>query len=804
MKLPPTLRSLLRQPGFSAVVILTLALGIGVNATMFSIVDTMIFRGVPIPNGERVLGLNYRPFNGNADDRIGVSYPEFQELRAAQRSFVDLAVFGTRTMALIAPGRDPERIESAIFTAAGTQMLEAPLALGRWFTAAEEQPGAPLTVVLTEATWRRACAADPKIIGTTVRLDGEWATVIGVAATGYRFPELSDAFVPPRPAFGIEKRDARGFTLFGRVKPGLSMAQARAELESLAARQVLDHPEGGKDLVPRVMPLSHVNIGSTDQTILSVMLAAVFLVLLIACANAANLLLVRALGRERELAVRSALGAGRRELVGLIFRESSILAAAGSIFGLLLGAVGIRIFSECIQNLTVPYWMVFALDARAVAYTLAIAAFACLAAGVMPALRLTRPDLNAVLSDSSRGSSGHRLGRFTSALVVGQIALSALLLVLSALTVRTLVKIHTLPLGFTPEGLYSGRVALPKATYPDLPRQREFHATLLDRLRTRPEVAAAALCDSEATWDGQARVAIDGRTPASNEQRGPVMCLLVVSPGYFETLGIGLLAGRDFTVADTAETLRVGVVSSEFAEKHWPGENPLGKRFRQAEPGQPADAWVTVVGVARNRMQGRFNRMAAPQVYVPAVQFDDIERMSVFVRSRSGDAAAMAPVLSSTVRSLNAELPVYFGQTVEQSLLKVHYNRKLMAGMFTVFGGVAAVLAAIGLFGVTSYGVAQRTQEIGIRMALGADRAGVLRMILREGLILGGIGVALGLPLALGAGQLLSSALYRVSAFDPWVLGGVPLVLLAVAAFASYLPALRATRIQPARALRAD
>lgn len=802
MTLSPTLRTLLKAPSFCAVVILTLALGIGVNAAIFSIVDTMIIRGMPVPDGDRVLALQYLPPSGNADERAGVSYPEYRELRAAQKSFTDLGIYETRTAGFIAPARDPERIEAAVISSAALEIIGAPLLFGRWFSTEEEKAGATPVVVLSEGLWRRLCGSDPAILGKQIRLDGVFATVLGVAAQGYRFPEVADLWTPPAERYGFEKRDMRNFTIFGRVKQGVSTDAATGEFLALAARQLKDYPETGRDLVPRVIPLSQTTIGSTDRLVLSVMLAAVFLVLLIACANAANLLLVRALGRERELAVRSALGAGRGTLVALIFREAAVLAAVGGALGMLLGAGGAALFQKLVQPMQLAYWMTFSLDARAIAYTLGMATLACVVAGLLPALRLTRPDLNTVLADATRGSSGHRLGRFTSLLVVGQIALSALLLVLSMLTIRSVIKIQTLPLGLDPVGVYTGRVALPKLTYPDAAKRAEFHAAWLQRLRERPEVESAGLCDLEATYDGAQPVVIEDRPPATPGQRGPSMCLLSISPGYLETLRIGLLEGRGINEADQAASLRVGLVSAAFAKRHWPGQSPLGKRFRIPEE-TPA-AWITVVGVVRDRMQGNFGIFSAPQVYVPLSQIPDTERVTAYVRARGGDANALAPVLRSVVRSLNDDLPVYFAQPLEVSLAKSHYSKRLLSGMFTVFGVVAALLAGIGLFGVTSYGVAQRTQEFGIRMALGASPGRVVALVLREGGVRLAFGLVLGLGGAAAAAQLIAALLYGITATDP-VSFLVTAALLCVAALAALTgPGLRALRVAPAEALRGE
>ncbi|MBS0658350.1 MAG: ABC transporter permease [Verrucomicrobia bacterium] len=802
MQLPPTLRTLLKAPGFCAVVIVTLALGIGVNATIFSMVDRWIIRGMPVPDGDRVLALNYLPPSGNADERSGVSFPEFREFRAAQRSFVDLGAYETRTAGFIAPGRDPERIEAAVITSAALQAVEAPLLFGRWFSAEEEKAGAAPVVILAEGLWRRLCGSDPAILGKQVRLDGVYATVLGVAPAGYRFPEASDVWTPPAERFGLERREVRNYLMFGRVKPGVSTDDARTELLGLAARQLKDHPENGRDLVPRVLSLSQTNIGSTDRLVLGVMLAAVFLVMLVACANSANLLLVRALSREKELAVRSALGAGRGQLVALIFREASVLAAVGASLGLLLGYAGAALFQRLIEPMQLAYWMTFSLDARAVAYTLGMATLSCLLAGIVPALRLTRPDLNTVLTDAARGSSGHRLGRFAGWLVIGQIALSALLLVLSILTIRSVIKIQTLPLGLDPAGVYTGRVALPKLGYADAAKRNEFHAAWLQRLRERPEVAQAGLCDLEANYDGAQPVVIEDRPAVAPGQRGPSMCLLAITPGYLETLRIGLLEGRDILETDQPASRRVGLVSASFAQRHWPGQSPLGKRFRVPE--EAADAWFTVVGVVRDRMQGNFGVFSAPQVYVPLAQIPENERVTAYVRARSGDADALAPVLRAVVRSLNDELPVYFAQPLEVTLRKAHYSKRLIAGMFTGFGVVAALLAAIGLFGVTSYGVAQRTQEFGIRMALGASPGQVMSLVLREGGLRLIIGLALGLSGAVAASQLIAALLYGITTTDPLSFLGTAGLLLLAALAATVGPGLRALRVSPAEALRAE
>lgn len=799
-----TLRALLKSPGFALVAIVTLALGIGVNAAMFSIVNGIVLRGLPFPEQEKIISVYTNKASSQANERDGLSWGEFTDLRAQQQSCLDCAVYQDVSATLSSTGGDPERVEGTVMSAQGMALLRAPIALGRWFNAADDQPGAPATIVLGHAIWQNRFKGDPGIIGRQVKLNRESATVIGVAPASFRFPELADVFYPVRDQFREDKRDNRRLLVIGRLKPGATVAQAQAEFDTIAGHFATEHPAETKGVVYHVQTMRAMFVDAETRLLLGVMLGAVLFVLLIACANVANLLLARAAAREKELAVRAALGAGRGRVVRLLFTETLVLAGLGALLGLGLAQLGVVLFRNHIADLKPPYWMVFELDGTALLYTTGLTLLACALAGIYPALRASRTDLNAVLKDGSRGSTSAGLGHFRRLLVIGEIAMSCMLLVLSGLMVRSVVKMQSAPLGFEPAGIYHGRVALLDRESKGVVQQRAFFRQLAERLRAAPEIEQAGLVDAGPTYGGSEPITIDGRAPGPEGERGPAANIKAASPDYLPTLRIPLLSGRNLTDADTAEAPAVAVISTAFAEKFWPGRSPLGQRFLRGGPAKPGEKpeWITVVGVARQVMLGNFDSEITPQAYVSYQQVKDMDRMSVYARSRSGDPALLAPVLRRTVRELRDDLPVYFAETMDQMLAEAGASKRLIAALFGVFGVVAYGLAAVGLYGVMSYAVSQRTQEIGVRVALGATPGNILRLIFRQG---GGqllIGLALGLGVALFAGQLLATQLYGVTPRDPVTLAATLLSLGLAGGLALLVPALRALRVNPVVALR--
>ncbi len=800
-----TLRTLARSPLFCLITIFTLALGIGVNTAMFSIMHGIALRELPFFESQRLVGIYTTLKGADDDDRSGFSWLEFQELRASQQSFVDLAAYEDGTTTLSSAGGDPERLSGTALTASAVSLFPAPILLGRWFGPEDDKPGAPSTIVLGEKLWRSRFGADPTIVGRQVKVDSEVATVLGVAPLNFRFPETADAFTPQRSRHEGEKRDNRAVNLFGRLKPGVSLEQGRAEITALVQRMVLDHPDVNKGLQVRVRTLRDCFVDAETRLLLGIMLGAVGLVLLIACANVANLLLARTAAREKEIAVRAALGAGRRRVMRLLLTETLVLCVIGAAGGIGVGALGLHLFRNYVARLQPPFFMVFEVNSVALLYTIGATCAACLLAGLYPALRWSRPDLNATLKDGARGSTGSGLGRFTRLMIIGEVAFSCLLLVLSGLTIRSVIKSQTAPFGFQTAGIYSGRVALPDNAYKDVLQQREFFGRLVENLKTRSEIESFGLADLQPTWGNLSPVQLPGSVPPADGSAGPAAMIKAVTAGYFETLGMKLLQGRGVLETDGAESPRVGVISARFAEKFWPGENAIGKSFRlgAGKPGEE-EKWITVVGIVPATIRGKFNVDQGAQAYVPYTQYHDVQRMSIFARARNGDASSLAPVLRQVVRGLNEELPVYFGKTLDEMMEEARFTKRLIAWLFGIFGGVAFVLAAVGLYGVMSYSVAQRTQEIGVRVALGATPADVLKLIFRQGSWQLGLGLALGLALAFFGAQLIANILYGVTPRDPSSFLGTVLVLGGAGLFATLVPALRALRVSPVVALRAS
>jgi predicted permease len=798
-----SLRTLAKSPGFVAVAVLTLALGIGVNTAMFSIVHGIALRGLPFPEQHRVMVVYSNVIGGSVGERAGISRPEFEDLRAAQKSFVDLAAYQEGTMTVSGPGGEPLRIDGLRVTPSALAMVGAPIQLGRWFNAEEDRPGAAQAVVLGHALWRDRFKSDPAALGTQIRVNGEWSTVVGVAPPNYKFPQEAEAWVPLRGYELAAKRDYRSLFVIGRLKPGVDAAQAQAEIDSLLANLARQHADVMKGVVFRTQTMRDTFVDQETRLILGIMLGAVGLVLLIACANVANLQLARASARAKEMAVRAALGAARGQVVRLLLAESLLLAAAGAVLGLLIAWAGVAVFAAYVVKLQPPYWMVFELNAPAVLYAVALTGLATVFAGLYPALRASRPDLNTVLKDAARGSTGAALGRFTRALVIGEIAFSCLLLVLAGLMVRTIVKMQTTPLGFETAGVFTGRVALPEVEFKTVEEQRRFFGQFASRLRARPEVAAAGLADLSPINDDSIFVQIEGRAPTPEGQRAPRASLRAVTPGYFAAMGQAILQGRDVAESDSADAPLVAAVSARFAELHWPGESPVGKRFRRGQ-GKPTEqtAWITVVGLVPSSMQGRFDANARPQVYVPYTQADEVPRMTAFVKARGSDAAALAAVVRQELRALHEDLPLYFAETLEQMVADAQFNKRLIGSLFMVFGVVAFVLAGVGLYGVMSYAVAQRTQEIGVRVALGATPGRVLGLVFRQGGWQLGIGLALGLLLAVPVANMMAMIYYGVTPTDGGAFGGAVASLLAAGLLACLVPALRALRVNPVEALR--
>ncbi len=799
------LRTLLQSPTFTFVAVFTLTLGIGVNTAMFAIVNGAVWRGLPFPEQHRIIHVESHNLKAGINS-MEVSTLDYADFRAAQQSFEDLAVYQQGTFNLSGMGGDPERISGCRITWSGPGMLRVPVHLGRWFQAADGEPASAPVVVLGHALWQNRFRGDPAVLGSQLKVNGVWATVVGIGPKDFRFPAEADAWMPLRDLPLGEPRDQRYWEVLGRLKPGVTLGQARAELQALAGRLATEHGATNGNVGVTVKPLRDEFVGEETRALLGVMLGSVFLVMLIACANVANLLLARAAVRQKEIAVRAALGSGRGRLVRLLMGEALLLAGVGAGLGLALAHFLVGLFNYHLQNSTEPppYWMVFQIDAVSVGYVVALALFSCLTAGFWPAWRASRGDLMAVLKDGGRGSTGFSLSRFTRVMVVGEVVLSTVLLVLCGLAVRSVIKMQAAEMGFRTHGIFTNRIGLPEAEFPGVDAQKDFYRELLARLAARPEVESAALTSAPPIWNNRQTIQLDGQPVGPDGPRRHASNA-GVSGNYFETLGIKLLQGRTFDDRDTATSLPVAIVSSKFAERYWPGENPLGRRFAYGDGRNPAELkWLTVVGVVAPTLQGNFSNFMAdvPQAYVPFTQRSEARFQTLLTKARAGDGADLAPVIRATVRSLNDDLPIYWPQTLGAMVDGAKFFKRLFAWIYGIFGGVALLLSAVGLYGVMAYSVGQRTQEIGVRMALGASPGNVLGLILREGGLRLALGLAVGLGLAFFAAKLQTNSLYGITPSDPVTYVGTLVTLAGAGLLACLIPALRALRVNPVEALR--
>lgn len=797
------LRMLARAPGFTAVALLALVLGIGANSAIFSVVNSVLLRRLPFRQPEALMMV--------WEDATHLGFPEntpsaanFRDWREQNTVFDGLVAFAFRSFNLTGGAAEPERLDGRRISAGTFALLGVTPLLGRNFLPEEDRPGANV-VLLSHGLWQRRFGADPHIVGRAITLDGESRTVVGVMPRLVELPNLegwTDQLWVPL-AFTPEEADNRGnhyLWVLGRLKPGVTRAQAQAEMTTVMARLEKQYPAENTRMGIKVRPLHDQLVGDIRPALL-VLLGAVGFVLLIACANVANLLLARAAGRQREMAVRLALGAVRSRLTRQFLTESLLLAALGGAGGLVLAWSGLALLKHLIPA-AVAQAEHIALDGRVVLFTAGLSLATGLLFGLFPALQASSGNLSETLKEGGRdGSSGRRGQRLRSLLVVAEVAISFLLLIGAGLLIASFVHLLKLDPGYRTDHLLTLKLTLGPTKYPDREQRVAFFREVTRRVRALPGVVSvAAASNLPLTYYGDSMpIGVEGRADPPPDQM-PDVIFRVVSPGYFETMGIRLVQGRDVHDSDTADKPRVAVISEKMAQHFWPGENPLGKRFK---PGSVTSdsPWREVVGVVRDVRQNDF--LAAPkmQMYFSHEQVVSLASNALVVRT-SMDPLSLGTAIRNTVWSIDREQPVSDLRTMEELVASAVARQRFSALLLGVFAGVALILAAVGIYGVMSYTVSQRTREIGLRMALGAQRGDVLRMTVQQGLRLVALGLALGLVAAFALTRVMASLLHGVSATDPLTFGGIALLLLLVAALASYLPALRASRVDPMEALR--
>ena len=734
-----------------------------------------------------------------ASARESVSYADFLDWRREGQSFEDFAAYRRATYNLTG-AFDPLRLEGSAATASLFAVWNLEPAQGRVLQAQDETPGAPRVALLSHGFWSRQLGADPGAVGRSLTLDGTPYVVVGVLTPRIEIGTLSeiDVWTPLGAVADPNDRDGRTLRVTARLKAGVEVAQAEAELQALARAQERDHPATNAGWSAQVMPIRRAITGTNTWTVLALMAVAVGLVLAVACANVASLVLARAAARRRETAIRTALGASRLQLVRQLLTEGAVLAVLGGGLGLLLAAAGL----DLIRSVTFEqFFQLVTVDRRVLAFSAAISLSTPLVFGLLPALQATRRDPIGALKESGRGAVGSsRSGvRGRSLLVVGQLSIALSLLLVAGLAVRMADHIQRLDLGFDVRGLLTLKAELPQTRYADDVSLRAFVAQLGERLSALPEVGGVAVASSVPVLGASPTdaLAIEGAEPPP-PQAQPWATRTVVSASYFATLGVPILRGRAFGAQDVPGADRVVIVNEALARRYFAGADPLGRRVRLGAADAP---WRTIVGVARDVLNAEPGQLPLPQAYLPFEQ-EPARGLIVLVRTASPEPVVAAA--RREVARLDPQQPLYDVKTLERAFFEALASQRVITGLFAAFAAVALGLAIVGLYGLVSYTVAQRTREMGVRVVLGARRADLLRLVLGHGLKLAGFGLRLGLLLGLALARFMASALVGVSATDPLTFTVVPLVLGTAALLATALPARRAAHTDPAVVLRAE
>ena len=802
------LRMLRNNPSFTIVAVLTLALGIGANTAIFSVVDAVLLRALPYPDSGQLAAI-LRVDLRNGETLHALSYPDFEDLRTQSRTLESAAVYDEDSLTLTG-STEPVHLRAGIASADLFHVLGVSAQLGRTFVKEEDAPGIHVAM-LSNHLWRDRFGADPSIVGRAITLNDRNYTVVGVLPLGFQFPLDDPSPLDVWTTVAVlrvstdgekpmtEERGSHFLEAIGRMKPGVTLAQARAEFSAISANLAKQYPDTNAHLAMRPESALDALVGDVRPA-LWVLLGAVGLVLLIACANVANLLLARATVRQREVAVRAAMGAARSRILRQLLTESVLLALAGAVPGALLAVWATR-FLATLQAGEIPRLANTSVDWVALAFTLAASLATAVIFGLVPALQASRFNLTGSLREGGRGGGETvRHVRLRNLLVVSEIGLALMLLVGSGLLLHSLLNIFRVPPGFDPHGLIAFDLDLPGTRYGKPEQSAQFFRELLPRLRALPGVVSASGIMPLPFSDNSLRTSfqIEGRPVPKSEE--PSTHLRSVGSDYFQTMRIPLIAGRTFAAADARGAAPVVIINQTLARRFFPNENPIGKHIQPDASDSGPSVMREIVGVVGDVKHRTLWRTPDPEVYIPYDQLA-FGAMTIVMRA-AGDPHALLPAIRGQVRSLDSELPLYGVRTLEEYISGSVAQRRFVALLLALFAGVALALAAVGLYGVMSYGVAQRTHEIGVRVALGAASADVLRLVVGQGLRLTVVGLALGSLAALAASRLLSGMLFGISGADPVTFVSVAVVFLAIAFAACYVPARRAARVNPLVALR--
>ena len=800
-----SVRMLLKRPSLTAVAIIAIALGVGANTAIFSVVNTVLLQPLPYDQPQQLVMLATEQRDQALDGRGGFSVPDFLDIQKSTKTLEAVATHqGTGTV--VTEGGDPERLLGAAVSADYFSVLRVKPVLGRVFTHDEDKPGAPQVIVLSHSLWQRRFGGDPNIIGREVNIGGK-TTVVGVLPAGFEYPfsedQQQDFWEPMFSAVWMtkslrEERADRSLPVIARLKPGVTLEEAKAELDLLSRQIEQQAPVSNTNIIFNAVSM-HEDITRDYRPALLVMLGAVGLVLLIACANVANLLLARAAARQKEVAIRMALGASRKRIAAQLLTESLLLSLAGGVLGLLLASWGMDLLVSY-GPADVPRLRDVSIDRYVLFFTLGISTLTGIVFGLAPALHASKPDPGNMLKDSGRGVS-HGRNRMRSALIVSEVALSLMLLVGAGLLINSFWRLLQTDAGFDPKGVLALDIPLSRTKYPKPEQRPAVFEQLVERMKTLPGVRDVSLTSNVPLTDFDVELSfqIEGREPYKPGNEA-VADYTAVGSDYFRTMNIALQRGRVFANSDTATTPQVMVVSDAFVKRYFPNEDPIGRRIVFDGPKQiPRE----IVGVVADIRRNGLDADVEPEMYVSHVQNPE-RRMNVVIRTETPDASQLTPVARAEVKAFDPDQIIWRTQTLEQLLGTSVAPRRFNMMLLGIFASVALVLAAVGLYGVMSYSVTWRTHEIGVRMALGAKRADVLRLVVRQGMIMALIGLAIGLIGALSLSRVMRSMLHGISPTDPLTFTGVSIVLLVVALLACLIPARRATRVDPIVALRTE
>ncbi|MFN7920970.1 MAG: ABC transporter permease [Bryobacteraceae bacterium] len=798
---------LIRQhPWFSATIILTMALGIGVNTTVFTLVNAVLFKPLPFPGGERIVMIGSAvPSQGN--EFSGLPYLDIDDIRKQSAGALErVEAFSGFGAVITEAANAPDRYRGARITPGLFQMLGVQPVAGRGITDADAKPGAQKMVLLSYGVWKDRYALDPAVINRTVRLNEEPAVIAGIMPDGFLFPNNEKLWVPAMPDTRTLERNNRAFMIVARMAPGISLERAQAALDPIAARLAAQFPDTHKDHLLRARTFHQAMNGGPIRTVFLLMLGAVGFVLLIACANVANLLLSRVFARTREISIRAAMGASRWRILRQLLCESVTLSVAGGLAGLGMAVIATRAFGAAVANVGKPYWIDFSMDWMVFAYFSLVSVGAGVVFGLAPALRASRVDLNETLKEGARDSGGRRGGRLTFALVVLQYALTAVLLSGAGLMIRSFLNASTEFANVPARQILSARINLSGTKYAKQDDRRQFVDQLLEKLAAMPSAAGVAVVSNPpgsgaASW----RFELPGQTAAKPEQR-PSVDVVLVSPGYFGLLGLPLLRGRDFANVDGDKGHEAVIVNRQFVNqflaKHG---DPMGQKIRLYDDGK-AREWATVVGVAPDLRQqgGPRGSDLTPVVFVP-YRAEAWGGVAVLVRTAAGAMpSGTGAAVRREVQQLDQDLPLSEVMPLDEFFHQSRWYLRVFGTLFATFAVIAMGMAAIGIYGVIASSVGRRTREIGVRLALGADRGSILSLVMRRGVTQIGVGLAAGMGAALAVCRLMAFLLFRVSPWDPLTFGTVATLLVGAGGLACWLPARRAAALDPVRALREE